>query len=222
MRTHQIVSKQRVADHGEVYTHEREVNAMLDLVEAETQRIDSRFLEPACGDGNFLAEILRRKLAVVSARYGRNQLDWERQAIVALASIYGIDILQDNAIACRQRLFEIWDGEYSRRFKAAATAACRDSARFLLEKNIVWGDALTFRTVDETPRPIVLSEWSLVSGSQIKRRDFMFSFLVEKTHQFSLFNDEGEAASIAEPVREHPLTHFLEIHRRDAEAQREN
>ena len=213
--SHQVISKQRVADHGEVYTHQREVNAMLDLVEAETQRIDSRFLEPACGNGNFLAEILRRKMSVVSARYARSQLEWERHAIVALASIYGLDILQDNAIACRERLFGIWDDEYSQRFQAKANEMCREAARFLLEKNIVWGDALTFRTVDEQPRPIVLSEWAMVSGSQMKRRDYMFSFLVEKTHQFSLFNDQGEAASISEPVREYPLTHFLEIGQTD-------
>lgn len=62
----QVKSKQRVADHGEVFTNPREVNAMLDMVKQETERIDSRFLEPACGNGNFLAEVLRRKLAVVA------------------------------------------------------------------------------------------------------------------------------------------------------------
>ena len=64
-KTGQIKSRKRVADHGEVFTGEREVNAMLDLVKSETERIESRFLEPACGDGNFLAEILRRKLEAV-------------------------------------------------------------------------------------------------------------------------------------------------------------
>jgi len=68
----QVKSRQRVQDHGEVFTNEREVNAMLDMVKQETERIESRFLEPACGDGNFLAEVLRRKLAVVNARYRRS------------------------------------------------------------------------------------------------------------------------------------------------------
>ena len=86
----QVKSKQRVADHGEVFTNEREVNAMLDMVKQETERIDSRFLEPACGDGNFLAEILRRKLAVVTQRYGKNPRDWEKYAFVAVGSIYGV------------------------------------------------------------------------------------------------------------------------------------
>jgi type I restriction-modification system DNA methylase subunit len=92
----QVVSKQRVADHGEVLTGKREVNAMLDLVKQETERIESRFLEPACGNGNFLTVILERKLAVVEKRYGKSQLDFERYAVLAVSSIYGIDILDDN------------------------------------------------------------------------------------------------------------------------------
>ena len=93
-------SKQRVADHGEVFTAEREVNAMLDLVKQETERIESRFLEPACGDGNFLAEILRRKMAVVKARYGKHPDDYEKYTVLAVTSIYGVDILQDNVDEC--------------------------------------------------------------------------------------------------------------------------
>src|ERR1039457_3331921 len=97
----QVISKQRVSDHGEVLTGKREVVAMLDLVKSETERIDSKFLEPACGTGNFLAEILERKLRVVQRRYRRSQFDYERYAVLALSSIYGIDILEDNVLACR-------------------------------------------------------------------------------------------------------------------------
>ena len=103
----QVVSKQRVADHGEVYTNPREVNAMLDLVKQETARIESRFLEPACGTGNFLVEILNRKLSVVAERYARSRLEYERYAVLAISSIYGVDILADNVIACQKRLFDI-------------------------------------------------------------------------------------------------------------------
>ena len=105
----QVISKQRVTDHGEVYTAPREVNAMLDLVKSETERIDSRFLEPACGNGNFLAEILTRKLGIVEKRYAKSQIEYERYAVLAVSSIYGIDILQDNVQACRQRLCHIFD-----------------------------------------------------------------------------------------------------------------
>jgi type I restriction-modification system DNA methylase subunit len=115
----QVKSKQRVADHGEVLTGEREVNAMLDLVNPETERIDSRFLEPACGTGNFLAEILKRKLRVVEARYAKSQIEYERYAILAVSSLYGIDILEDNVRECRERLFGIFEGEYRQLFKSA-------------------------------------------------------------------------------------------------------
>lgn len=108
----QVKSRQRVQDHGEVFTNAREVNAMLDMVKHETERIDSRFLEPACGDGNFLVEVLRRKLAVVSARYRRSLAEYEKYAFIAVGSIYGVELLRDNAIACRDRLYRIVETDY--------------------------------------------------------------------------------------------------------------
>ncbi len=104
----QVKSRQRVADHGEVFTAEREVKAMCDLVLPETQRIDSRFLEPACGDGNFLAEVLSRKLAVVRKKYRRSTIDYEMNSLLAVSSLYGVDILADNVAACRERLYKLW------------------------------------------------------------------------------------------------------------------
>jgi len=123
MQAAQVKTKRRVSDYGEVLTGHREVNAMLDLVKQETERIDSRFLEPACGDGNFLSAILERKLTVVEKRYGKSQLDYERYAVLAVSSIYGIDILPDNVRDCRRRLFEIFDSNYTRLFKRAAKEA---------------------------------------------------------------------------------------------------
>ncbi|MBP9195655.1 MAG: hypothetical protein KBF57_13305 [Saprospiraceae bacterium] len=205
----QVKSKKRVADHGEVFTNQREVNAMLDLVKQETERIESRFLEPACGNGNFLAEVLRRKLAVVDSRYSKSQVEWERYSIIAVSSIYGVDILEDNAQECRDRLLGIYSDWYSNLFKQAKPECIR-SVRFLLGRNILWGDALDF-TNPVTKQPIVFSEWSAVNGSMLKRRDYMFKFLVEKSHQFSLFNDEGNAAAIDEPVKDFPLIHYLKL-----------
>ena len=206
----QVKSKKRVTDHGEVFTNEREVNAMLDLVKHETERIDSRFLEPACGNGNFLAEVLRRKLNVVDQRYSKSQIEWERYAVIAVSSIYGVDILEDNAQECRERLFKIFDERYTTLFKDKCKDECRRSIKFLFGRNILWGDALDF-TNPETKQPIIFSEWSAVNGSMLKRRDYMFKFLVEKTHQFSMFNDEGNAAAIDEPVKDYPLVHFLKL-----------
>ncbi len=145
----QVKSKKRVADHGEVFTNEREVNAMLDLVKHETERIDSRFLEPACGNGNFLAEVLRRKLKVVDQRYGNNQMDWERYAVIAVSSIYGVDILEDNAKECRERLYTIFDDFYTALFMDKCKEECRRSIRFLFDRNILWGDALDFTNKDD-------------------------------------------------------------------------
>ena len=123
----QVKSKQRVTDHGEVYTSEREVNAMLDLVKQETERIDARFLEPACGNGNFLAEVLRRKLTVVESMYKRNQLDFERYTILAISNIYGVDILEDNAQECRERLYDIFNQRYTKIYRESCKESCRNS-----------------------------------------------------------------------------------------------
>jgi len=208
-----VKSKKRVADYGEVLTPKHIVNAMLDLVKQETERIDSRFLEPACGTGNFLIEILERKLRVVENRYSKSQLEYERYAILAVSSIYGIELLADNAEECRKRLFEVFNAAYSRLFKAKTKEQCREAARYILKRNIIHGDALSLKTVGENPRPIVFSEWSLVNGSMIKRRDFAFHELVNhgSMRELPLFSDLGEAVFIPEPVKEYPPVHFLEV-----------
>jgi hypothetical protein len=203
-----------VADHGEVLTGKREVNAMLDLVKQETERIDSRFLEPACGNGNFLTVILERKLVVVERRYGKSQLDFERYAILAVSSIYGIDILEDNVRECRHRLYDVFDRDfYSRLFKSGGKDKCREAAQFILERNIICGDALTLKTVGQKPGYIVFSEWSPVNGSMLKRRDFTFHGLLahEGIKELPLFSDLGEDVFIPTPQREYDPIHFLDI-----------
>lgn len=210
--TNQVKSKQRVADHGEVFTNEREVNAMLDLVKHETERIDSRFLEPACGNGNFLAEILKRKLAIVDQRYSKSQVEWERYAVIAVSSIYGVDILEDNTHECQERLFNLFDEFYSLRFKDKCKDECKKSVHFLLKRNILWGDALNLKN-PVTNEPIVFSEWSAVNGSMMKRRDFKLDMLMRATasEPNSLFSDLGDEAFIPDPIKEFPLIHFLKL-----------
>ena len=206
----QVISRKRVADHGEVFTAPREVNAMLDLVKQETERIDSRFLEPACGTGNFLAEVLRRKLGVVESRYAQSQLEYERYSLLAVSSLYGIDILQDNVIECRKRLFDIFDERYTDLYGQVAKDEYRKTVEYVLERNIIWGDALSLQTVGENPRPIVFSEWASVNGSMIKRRDFAFKELLDhaRIRDLPLFSDLGEEVFIPTPVKEYPLVHF--------------
>lgn len=209
----QVNSKKRVNDHGEVFTNKREVNAMLDLVQRETERIDSRFLEPACGTGNFLVEILERKLKVVEVRYKKSQLEYERNAITAITSIYGVDILEDNIQACRDRLLGIFTKYYIHHYKKGFNEAFLLSAEFILSKNIILGNALTMKTIEDTP--ITFSEWSAVNGSMIKRRDFQLDKLLENVEYdddaMNLFSDQKEAVFIPQPVAEFPLTHFLKL-----------
>ncbi|RXJ52640.1 DNA methyltransferase [Gelidibacter gilvus] len=206
----QVKSKKRVSDHGEVFTSEREVNDMLDLVKQETQRIDSRFLEPACGSGNFLVEVLNRKLRVVESIFRRSQLEYERNSVLAISSIYGVDILNDNVKECRERLFEIFDSKYSKLYRKKCTEQCRQSIKFILSKNIMLGDALYY-TNPETNEPIVFSEWTFITGSLLKRRDFRYRFLVDKSNSSDHVNDLGDFSVIDEPIQEFPVTHFLKI-----------
>lgn len=209
----QVVSKKRVADHGEVYTSKREVNAMLDLVKQETERIESRFLEPACGNGNFLMEILERKLSIVGTRYRKSQLDYERNSVLAVSSVYGIDILKDNILECRKRLFDVFEQQYIRNFKETPKVELRNAIKYVLERNIICGDALTLKTVGDNPQLIVFSEWSPVNGSMLKRRDFTFHDLLDHaaTQELPLFSDLGEGVFIPSPEKEYPLTHFLRV-----------
>ena len=217
--TKQIKSRQRVAQHGEVFTNPREVNAMLDLVLDESFRLDSRFLEPACGDGNFLIEILRRKLSLLSTV--KSSTEWEFKSLIAVGSCYGIELLEDNAEACRERLFAEVIGTQASSLRitdstAGETPAYQRSLRYMLQKNIVCGDALTYRTADG--KPITFCEWTPIAGSmQFSRRDFQFDFLVNQTHQYSLFDEQGEAQNFDEPVRSYPPVHYTQLFKTQSE-----
>ena len=222
----QIKSKERVSDHGEVFTSEREVKAMCDLVSQECDRIDSRFLEPACGDGNFLAEILKRKLARVKKLYKNSPYDFERYSILAVSSIYGVDIMQDNTKDCRARLYEIWDSEYRSVCKKDCNNETREAVIYILSQNILCGNALSLMQVDEkqndTNAPIIFPEWSLI-GTKLKRRDFRLDVLLkakDKPQENNLFSDElSEYLSInpstgeymAEPICVYPAIHYKRI-----------
>lgn len=203
------LNRQRVIDHGEVFTPPSLVNDMLDLVTHECERIDSRFLEPACGDGNFLAEVLRRKLVTVSKQSRRDR--WERDGILAVCSIYGIDLLPDNVAACRQRLLTILSEAHAANFGEPLPESAVRSAAFILSRNVVQGDALTLLAANG--KPIVFSEWSPLNGTMIKRRDFKFAHLIDHAHiaNTPLFSDLGENVFVPEPVGEYPPCPYLKV-----------
>ena len=203
MAVRQVKSRQRVTDHGEVFTAEREVKAMCDLVADECLRIDSRFLEPACGDGNFLVEILSRKLEVVTRRYKKSPYDYERNALLALGSLYGVELLQDNAIACRNRLFALWKEKYEKAIKKKErNGEVLESAQYILEKNIICGNALTLHEVDEdgedTGIPIIFSQWAFATGPMMKREDYTFEELL---HQNDELTDKVENKQMSLDLR---------------------
>jgi hypothetical protein len=208
-----VVSRKRVADYGEVYTSEREVNAMLDLVKPETERIESRFLEPACGTGNFLIEVLRRKLTKIAKRYSQSRFEYECSALSAVCSLYGIDILEDNVAECRSRLFSEFMASYINLFGLYLNDNYPQSIKYVLERNIIWGDALTLQTAGENPQPIIFSEWSLMQGGMIKRRDFAFHELLNASDSNSLplFSDIGEDVFIPSPIAEYPVVNYLRL-----------
>ena len=219
----QVKSRKRVQDVGEVFTNEREVNAMLDMVKQETERIDSRFLEPACGNGNFLAEVLRRKLAVVAARYRKSPGECMRYTFVAVGSIYGVDIMADNVAECRDRLYAIVEDEAKKAIRKAVEPRFLEAIRYVLAKNILCGDALTLK--DAYDEPITFAEWSIVTGDKVKRRDYLLSELLEGHNaQPSLFGESGSAvtdweydeetkAYIPSAVREYPPVNYWEVQR---------
>ena len=229
MADSQIKSRERVRAHGEVFTAEREVKAMCDLVREETERIDSRFLEPACGDGNFLAEILHRKLAVCDKRYGGAVVDWEKYSFLAVTSLYGIDILADNVVACRKRLFGIWMECYlaAKDAKSAKDEVCgiEPVIKFVLEKNILCGNALSMKRVNEKgedlEEPIVFTEWNFVTGDLVKRREFRFDQLQRREEDLLFAWAEQNQAFVPTPIKEWPPIDFRElVSRGDAESQR--
>jgi hypothetical protein len=176
-----VKSKQRVADHGEVFTPAWLVEAMLDLVKGETERIDSRFLEPACGSGHFLVSVLRRKLAAVELKYGQSEFERRHFALFGLMCIYGIELLPDNITECRANLLDIFAGYLG---LAPADDLYR-AAFYVLSLILVHGDALTMRGQDGSP--ITFAEWGYLGKGKFQRRDFRFDALT----QSSAFSEEG-------------------------------
>jgi hypothetical protein len=200
-------SKQRVADHGEVFTPAWMVDAMLDLVHEETERIDARFLEPACGSGNFVVQVLRRKLAAVEMKFSTSDFEKRHYALFGLMCIYGIEQLSDNIAECRANLLEIL-AEY---LKLEESHAVYRAAAFVLSQNLVHGDALTMRT--SIGDPIVFAEWGYLGKGKFQRRDFRLDTLTLSaafSEEGSLFAELGKH-EIFTPIKTYPPLTVTEL-----------
>lgn len=194
-------SKKRVADHGEVFTPPEIVEAMLDLVKAEAVRIDARFLEPACGSGNFLVPVLQRKLSTVEQRYESSEFERNHHGLLALMSIYGIELLADNVAECREALLAIFTDELG----IGPSDEWRLAAKAVLALNVVHADALSMTTQEPNPRPITFAEWSYLGKGRYHRRDFRYDTLTHMSTfgaEDSLFADLGKH-EIFTPVRDY-------------------
>lgn len=198
-----IKSKKRVADHGEVFTPEWMVDAMLDLVKEESERIDSRFLEPACGSGNFLVKVLQRKLAAVELKFGKSEFEKHQYALLGIMCIYGIELLPDNIIECRANMLEILTGY----LRLDDTEDLYVAASYVLSQNIIQGDALSMKA--HNGDPITFAEWAYIGKGKFNRRDFRLDVLTGS----SAFSAEGTLFShlgkheIFTPIKTHkPMT----------------
>jgi hypothetical protein len=202
-----IKSKRRVADHGEVFTPQWLVENMLDLVKGEAERIDSRFLEPACGSGNFLVPVLQRKLAAVEAKFGKSDFDKRHYSMLAVMCAYGIELLVDNIVECRANMLEIL-ADY---LNLSETDEVYLAAYYVLSQNIVNGDALTMRTHDGLP--ITFAEWGYLGKGKFQRRDFRLDALT----QMSSYSQEGSLFAhlgkheVFTPLKAHPPMTMREL-----------
>lgn len=209
MTERHVKSKQRVADHGEVFTPAWLVEAMLDLVKGETERIDARFLEPACGSGNFLVQVLRRKLAAVERKFARSDFEKRHYALLGLMCIYGVELLDDNIAECRENLLEIF-ADYLNLDKSDDLYR---AASYVLSQNLVHGDALSMLTSDG--EPITFAEWGYLGKGKFQRRDFRFDVLTGS----SAFSAEGSLFAhlgkheIFTPVKSYPPMTVRELAR---------
>lgn len=200
-----IKSRQRVRDHGEVFTPAWMVESMLELVRDETERIDSRFLEPACGSGNFLVPILKRKLEVVNSKFGKSDFERRHYALLALMCIYGIELLWDNVIECRRNLLRL----FAERLNLGESDNFYQAAAYVLSVNIVHGDALKMRTHND--QPITFAEWGYLGKGKYQRRDFTLEGLT----LVSVFNgwpmDPAVKQAVFTPVRTYPRMSVREL-----------
>lgn len=214
----QLKSRQRVADHGEVFTAEREVIAMMDLVKDESYRIDSRFLEPACGTGNFLVEILKRKLKTVNEMYSRNQCDYEKNALIAISNIYGIDILIDNVREARESLEQIVYDNYKALYPAFQNESFLNTVKFIIKHNIIWGDTLKMTIVKDAKRHIIFTDWiffddNLPQRFLVKRIEYKMKSLLSKksNHNDGIFSEISDEDLKPKPYKEFPLEIYLHL-----------
>ena len=206
----------RIAEYGEVFTNEKEVKDMLSLVRNETQRIDSKFLDPACGDGNFLEEVILQKLMLLKQINKKEQLNYEKNLFLIVANTYGIELLKDNVIKCRKRIYKIVSEIYLKQFKNNFNSQFIASLNFVISKNIVHGDSLTNKN-PSNGEYLKFSEWVFTTRSLVKRREFLYKELIENSiiNDSPLFASNQNQVFIPNPYKDFKVIHFYELANHD-------
>jgi len=200
-----VKSRKRVSDHGEVFTSSWMVEDMLNLVQTESERIDSRFLEPACGSGNFLKVVLGRKLETVQSQYGKSEFEKKHQALFSLMCIYGIELLGDNIEECRQILLEV----FASYLMISEEDIWYQAARAVLKANILQGDALTLRTSQGAH--IEFPEWGYLGSGKFQRRDFRYDSLTQRSSIQGTLFELFEEAQLFVPTKTYPKMSVEEL-----------
>ena len=200
-----VKSKQRVADHGEVFTPGWTVESMLDLVQNESERIDSRFLEPACGSGNFLVQVLLRKLGTVEKAYGQNEFERNHHALLGLMCIYGIELLEDNAEECRANLTTL----FSSFLGPGVHSKWIDAAHVVVSANIIQGDAISMST--QSGEDIVFPEWAYLLKGKFARRDFSYNSLTLRSSFAGTLFELMPEHDLFVPTKSYPTMSVSEI-----------
>ena len=206
----------RIAEYGEVFTNEKEVKDMLSLVQNETRRIDSKFLDPACGDGNFLEEVILQKLMLLKQINKKEQLNYEKNLFLIVANTYGIELLKDNVIKCRKRIYKIVSEIYLKQFKNNFNSQFIASLNFVISKNIVHGDSLTNKN-PSNGEYLKFSEWVFTTRSLVKRREFLYKELIENSiiNDSPLFASNQNQVFIPNPYKDFKVIHFYELANHD-------
>ena len=200
----------RIDKYGEVFTEEKEINAMIKLVNNEVERIDSTFLEPACGNGRFLNKILSIKINSVFNVYKKSDFELKKYTLLAVTSLYGVEILNDNVLNCRKNLFDTVDSKFKK--SKIFDDLFLKNIEFILKKNIIWGNALNLKTI-ESDKPIVFSQWNFIDDVNIQRRDYELSHLLAFApfDDSSLFGNLKENDLTPDPIKIYEPINFMEV-----------
>jgi hypothetical protein len=198
-------SKERVQKHGEVFTPAWVVNDMLDMLPEDVWDIGKTFLEPACGEGAFLIEVYKRKLEIINTDI---QEDWEWQAAIATSSLYGVELLEDNAEKCKINLVNLFATFYNQKFPETQDEEIIETIKFLINANIIRGNFLTQRKCLSSCgnkcnkcELIAFSEWTPLADYKLKRKDYLLEEMIkvgekQKSSVGTLFAEEHKKESI--------------------------